>query len=57
MATSVKQGENALQVIMNIHYLIEADGSNPSRILRYVKMTGPSVTTLTTLLNEMRATG
>jgi hypothetical protein len=57
MATSVKQFENALQVILNLHYLIEADFSNPSRVLRYVKMTDPSVRTLTTFLSEMRATG
>jgi hypothetical protein len=57
MATSVKQFENALQVILNLHYLIEADVSNPSRVLRYVKMTYPSVRTLTTFLSEMRATG
>jgi hypothetical protein len=57
MRASVKQFENALQVIMNFHYLIEVDVSNPSHVLRFVKMTEPSVKTLTTLLSEMRATG
>jgi hypothetical protein len=57
MATSVRQFENALQAILNLHYLIEVDVSNPSHVLRFVKMTEPSVKTLTTLLTEMRATG
>jgi hypothetical protein len=56
MATSVKQFENALQVIINLHYLIEVDVSNPSHVLKFVRMTDPSVKTLTTLLTEMRAT-
>jgi hypothetical protein len=57
MATSVRQVANALEVIMNIHYLIEVDGSNRTHVLSYVKMTEPSIQTLTTLLTEMRATG
>jgi hypothetical protein len=57
MATSVRQFENALQVIINLHYLIEVDVSNPSHVLKFVRMTDPSVKTLTTLLSEMRATG
>jgi hypothetical protein len=57
MATSVKQFENALRVILNRRYLIEADVSNPSRVLRCVKMTDSPVRTLTTFLSEMRATG
>jgi len=56
MTTNVRQMENAVQVIMNLHYLIEVDVSNPSRVLKYVKMSDPSVQTLTTFLAEMRAT-
>ena len=56
MATSVRQFENALQVIINLHYLIEVDVSNPSHVLKFVRMTDPSVKTLTTLLSEMRDT-
>jgi hypothetical protein len=55
MTTSVRQMENAVQVIMNLNYLIEIDVSNPSRVLKYVKMSDPSVKTLSALLAEMRA--
>jgi hypothetical protein len=57
MATGVKQCENALQAIMNLHYLIEVDVSNPSRDSRFVRMADPSVKTLTTLLTELRVAG
>jgi hypothetical protein len=54
MATGVKQCKNALQAIMNLHYLIKIDVSNPSRVLRFVRITDPSVKILTTLLTELR---
>jgi hypothetical protein len=57
MRTTVKQVENALEVIMNLFYLIEVDASKPAHISRYVKMADPSFKTLTELLAEMRTTG
>jgi len=49
--------ENAIQAIMNFHYLIESEVGNPSHVLKYVRLAGPPVKTLTTLLAEMRAIG
>jgi hypothetical protein len=57
MATSVREVANALGAIMNVLYLIEIDVNNPNHILKYVKMTCPSVNTLRNLLNEMSAAG
>ena len=56
MATSVKEIENALEAIVNVLYLIEVDVGNPENVLRYIKMTDRPITTLTRLLDEIRAT-
>jgi hypothetical protein len=57
MATSVREVANALEAIMNVLYLIEIDVDNPEHVLRYVKMTDPSVNTLRKALSEMCPTG
>ena len=45
MATGVREVTNALEAIMNVLYLIEIDVNNPEHVLKYVKMTDPSVNT------------
>lgn len=57
MATSVTQVEDALEAMINLLYLIEIEVTNPAHVLKYVKMTDPSVTTLRNLLAEMYAAG
>lgn len=57
MVTSVTQVEDALEAMINLLYLIEIEVTNPAHVLKYVKMTDPSVTTLRNLLAEMYAAG
>ena len=55
MATNVNDLEDAVEVIVNVLYLIEVDIASPENVLRYVKMTDRPITTLMRLVEEVRA--
>ena len=57
MATSAREIANAVEAIMKVLYLIEIDVNNPEYVLKYVKMTDPSVNALRRALSEMGSKG
>jgi hypothetical protein len=42
----VREFQNALETLFNVHYLLELEANNPDHVRRYLRMADPAMETL-----------
>ena len=42
----VREFQNALETLFNVHYLLELEANNPEHVRRYLKLADPALETL-----------
>ena len=44
--SGVREFQNALATLLNVHYLLELEANNPDHVRRYLKLADPAIETL-----------